>query len=66
MRQLALKTQAAYIRAVSKLAVFTKQSPDTASAEELLVVGHFFAPTVTTSKPLGPDVHPSNGKAPEL
>jgi site-specific recombinase XerD len=35
MRQLAPKTQAAYIRAVSKLAAFTKQSPDTASAEDL-------------------------------
>lgn len=35
LRQLAPKTQAAYIRAVSKLAAFTKQSPDTASAEDL-------------------------------
>jgi site-specific recombinase XerD len=35
MRQLAPKTQAAYIRAVSKLAAFTKQSPDAASAEDL-------------------------------
>lgn len=35
MRQLAPKTQAAYIRAVSKLAAFTKQSPDTVSAEDL-------------------------------
>ena len=35
MRQLAPKTQAAYIRAVSKLAAFTKQSPDVASAEDL-------------------------------
>ena len=35
MRQLAPKTQAAYIRAVYKLAAFTKQSPDAASAEDL-------------------------------
>ena len=35
MRQLAPKTQAAYIRAVYKLAAFTRQSPDTASAEDL-------------------------------
>ncbi|MBK6594335.1 MAG: site-specific integrase [Burkholderiales bacterium] len=35
MRQLAPKTQAAYIRAVYKLAAFTKQSPDVASAEDL-------------------------------
>ena len=35
MRQLAPKTQAAYIRAVYKLAAFTKKSPDTASAEDL-------------------------------
>jgi len=35
MRQLAPKTQAAYIRAVYKLAAFTKQSPDIASAEDL-------------------------------
>ncbi len=35
MRQLAPKTQAAYIRAVYKLAAFTKQSPDTTSAEDL-------------------------------
>jgi site-specific recombinase XerD len=35
MRQLAPKTQAAYIRAVSKLAAFIKQSPDAASAEDL-------------------------------
>lgn len=35
MRQLSPKTQAAYIRAVYKLAAFTKKSPDTASAEDL-------------------------------
>lgn len=35
MRQLAPKTQSAYIRAVYKLAAFTKQSPDIASAEDL-------------------------------
>jgi len=35
MRQLAPKTQEAYIRAVYKLAAFTKKSPDTASAEDL-------------------------------
>jgi hypothetical protein len=35
MRQLAPKTQDAYIRAVYKLAAFTKKSPDAASAEDL-------------------------------
>ena len=35
MRQLAPKTQEAYIRAVYKLAAFTKKSPDIASAEDL-------------------------------
>jgi integrase/recombinase XerD len=35
MRQLAPKTQTAYLRAVRKLAAFTKKSPDTASAEDL-------------------------------
>ena len=35
MRLLAPKTQSAYIRAVYKLAAFTKQSPDIASAEDL-------------------------------
>ena len=35
MRQLAPKTQTAYLRAVRKLATFTKKSPDTASTEDL-------------------------------
>lgn len=35
MRQLAPKTQTAYLRAVRNLAAFTKKSPDTASAEDL-------------------------------
>lgn len=35
MRKLAPKTQDAYVRAVCKLAQFTKRSPDTASVEDL-------------------------------
>ena len=35
MRQLAPKTQSAYIRAVGKLARFIGRSPDTAAAEDL-------------------------------
>jgi integrase/recombinase XerD len=35
MRKLEAKTQAAYIRAVRKLAAFLKRSPDTATAEDL-------------------------------
>jgi integrase/recombinase XerD len=35
MRKLELKTRAAYLRAVKKLATFIKRSPDTASVEDL-------------------------------
>ena len=35
MRNLAPKTQSAYVRAVRSLARFLRRSPDTASAEEL-------------------------------
>jgi len=35
MRKLELKTRAAYLRAVTKLAVFLKRSPDTATVEDL-------------------------------
>ncbi len=35
MRKLAPRTQEAYVRAVCKLAQFTKRSPETASVEDL-------------------------------
>ena len=35
MRKLELKTRAAYLRAVMKLATFLKRSPDTATVEDL-------------------------------
>jgi site-specific recombinase XerD len=35
MRKLELKTRAAYLRAVKKLADFLKRSPDTATVEDL-------------------------------
>ena len=35
MRKLELKTRAAYLRAVKKLATFLKRSPDTATVEDL-------------------------------
>src|SRR5450755_2029039 len=35
MRKLELKTRAAYLRAVGKLAAFLKRSPDTATVEDL-------------------------------
>ena len=65
MRKLGGKTQAAYIRAVYRLAAFLQRSPDTASAEAArvnVVVASVMQPTAVYLRRSQPSQPPSRAR----